>query len=319
MMRREFLKSFLAVPAAAALSAPAYGHGDGARSAAAFDRRRQFVDTRFGRIAFVEAGDGPRAALFLHGWPLNGYHWRGSLAALSGHRRCIAPDFMGLGHSEVAEDQDLSPAAQAEMIAAFMDAVGIGQADLVANDSGTAVAQLLAARHPARVRSLLLTNGDVHTNSPPEALKPAIEAARRGELAGLIERHLADPGFAASPQGLGFICYTDPESLTPEAMHVYFRPLLASPVRRRQFQLYGVAFEPNPLPAIEPLLRRLQIPARMVWGTGDVHFRPEWAAWLDEALPLSRGVRLIDGAKLFFTEERVDVVVEEALRLWEEN
>ena len=223
---------------------------------------------------------------------------------------------MGLGFSEVAAGQDLSPARQAEMIAAFMDALGVTKADIIANDSGTAVAQLLAVRHPQRVRSLLLTNGDVHTNSPPEALKPAIAAARRGELAGILERHLNEPGFAASPQGLGGICYANPANLTREAMEIYFRPLLSTAIHRAQFQQYGAAFEPNPLPAIEQQLARVAAPARMLWGTADIHFAPAWAQWLDKKLPNSRGVRLVDGAKLFFPEERPDLIAEEAVRLW---
>jgi pimeloyl-ACP methyl ester carboxylesterase len=198
-----------------------------------------------------------------------------------------------------------------------MDALGVETADIVANDSGTAVAQLLAIAHPARVRTMLLTNGDVHTNSPPEALKPAIAAARGGELAHIIERHLTEPAFAASPVGLGGLCYADPASLTRAAMKVYFEPLLSDPVRRAQFQQYGIAFEPNPLPAIAPALGRLGVPTRMVWGTSDIHFSVEWARWLDRTLPESRGVRLVEGGKLFFPEERPELIAEEAVRLWQ--
>jgi pimeloyl-ACP methyl ester carboxylesterase len=66
------------------------------------------------------------------------------------------------------------------MITAFLDHLGIVQVDLIANDSGGAVAQLLVARHSERVRSLLLTNCDVETDSPPAALLPVIELARAG-------------------------------------------------------------------------------------------------------------------------------------------
>ncbi|MBA2304085.1 MAG: hypothetical protein H0W08_15830 [Acidobacteria bacterium] len=59
------------------------------------------------------------------------------------------------------------------MIAAVLDTLSIDAVDVVANDSGGAVAQLLAARHPARVRTLLLTNCDSHTNSPPKSLAEA--------------------------------------------------------------------------------------------------------------------------------------------------
>src|SRR5262245_41978330 len=112
---------------------------------------RKFVTTAFGRISYLEAGAGP-GALFLHGFPLNSFQWRGPIASLSAFRRCIAPDFMGLGFTEVAADQSLLPDDQARMIGAVLDALGIEAVDVIANDSGGAVAQLLAARRPERIR-----------------------------------------------------------------------------------------------------------------------------------------------------------------------
>jgi pimeloyl-ACP methyl ester carboxylesterase len=307
MVRRQFITGALGAAIIGGL--PSSAGADASTAAARFHGARRWADTEFGRISYVEQGAGA-VAIFLHGWPLNGFHWRGSLERLSPLRRSIAPDFLGLGYTDTPEGVDLSPTTQAAMIIAFMDALSIEHADFVANDSGTAIAQIIAALHPERVRTMLLTNGDVHTNSPPEALAPAIAAARAGLLADMITRHLEEPGFAASSMGLGGICYTDPANLTSEAMEVYFRPLLATPLSRTQFQAYGVAFEPNPLPALEGRLRRCAIPTRMLWGTGDVHFASEWAAWLDDVLPESRGVRFIDGAKLFFPEEYPDVVAE---------
>jgi len=280
----------------------------------AFHAARKFTETPFGRIAYVERGHGP-AAFFLHGWPLNGFHWRGSMARLSDIRRCVAADFMGLGYTEVPADADLSPVNQCEMIVTVMDALKIDSADLVSNDSATAIAQLLAARHPDRVRSMLITNGDVHTNSPPETLKPTIEEARQGLLIERLEKQLLDPRIGQTSQGLGVV-YTNPVFVTPELLEVYLRPLVSSPTKRRQCQDYGVAFEPNPLPAIEQELKDSRIPARILWGTGDELFPREWAQWLDRTLPKSQGVRYVEGAKLFFTEEFPEIVAEEARRLW---
>lgn len=313
MVRRDLLKTGAVLAAGVLGGATSVG---AVLSSTEFARHRQVAALPHGNIAYFEAGVGTRAAIFLHGWPLNGFHWRGSIPALAQRRRCLAPDLMGLGYSNVPAGRNLGPQAQADMIVAFMDHLCIASADFVANDSGTAIAQLLAARHPDRVESLLLTNGDTHSNSPPAALKPAIDAARAGALADMIARHLTEPGFSVSPMGLGHICYTDPANLTEEAMRYYFAPLLASPLRRAQFQQYGIAFEPNPLPAIESALRSYAGPVRMIWGTGDIHFAIEWAEWLDQAFAASRGIRRVEGAKLFFTEERPDIVVEEAQALW---
>jgi haloalkane dehalogenase len=284
-------------------------------TAAEFHASRRFVETPIGRIAYVERGSGA-AALFLHGLPLNGFQWRGALPRLSGQRRCVAPDLLGLGYTETRPDQSLAPVTQADMIAAFLDALAIDAADVVASDSGGGVAQLLAARHPARVRTLLLTNCDVHTNSPPKFLDEAMDGARKGVLADLLARHLADKTFARSPEGLFNVCYTDPANLTDEAIDCYLTPVVSTAVRRAQFHGYLLAFEPNPLPAIEPALKRCAAPVRIVWGTADIIFDVRWADWLDRTFPHSRGVRRVEGAKLFFPEELPELIAEEARALW---
>jgi len=320
--RRTFLTTTAAVSGLAMLEhAFAWPQGDTGRvepramTAAEFHASRAFVDTRFGRIAYVERGKGP-VAVFLHGLPLSGFQWRGAIPRLAGLRRCLAPDFPGLGYTEAKPDQDLSPVAQAEAIVAFLDALKVASADVVASDSGGGVAQLLAAREPKRVRTLLLTNCDVHTNSPPALMAPQVEAARKGVLADGLAQHVADKTFARSAEGIGGACYTSPVNPTDEAIDYYFQPILSTPARRAQLHRYVLSFEPNPLPAIEPALKRSEVPVRMVWGTGDKFFDVTWADWLDRTFPRSRGVRRVEGAKLFFPEEMPEVVAEEARALW---
>ena len=138
----------------------------GALNTSVFHAPRTFAETRFGRIAYLECGTGD-GALFLHGFPLSGFQWRGALDQLSAYRRCLAPDFLAMGYTEVAEGQSVEPDAQVEMLAAFLDALSIPAVDLVASDSGGAVAQLFVTKYPERVRTLLLTNCDAEIDSPP--------------------------------------------------------------------------------------------------------------------------------------------------------
>ena len=90
-------------------------------NASEFHSTRQFTATPFGRIAHVERGAG-LSALFVHALPLCGFQWRETLDDLASTRRCIAPDLMGLGYSEVKPGQDISFESQARMLAAFLDA-----------------------------------------------------------------------------------------------------------------------------------------------------------------------------------------------------
>lgn len=277
---------------------------------------RRFADTSVGRIAYVERGSG-RAALFIHAFPLNGFEWRGSLERLSPYRRCIAPDLMGLGYSEIPEHQDLAPAQQAAMLAALLDRLSVHEVDLIGNDSGGAVAQLFAAHYPKRVRTLLLTNCDVVIDSPPKALLPILKASREGTF---VDHSLApvltDKPFARSPKSGFRAVYDDPAYPTDEGLDCYLAPLVSSPVRKAQVHGYALGLEQNPLIGIEPALRQVRAPVRILWGTADPIFSPESPEWLDHAFPNSRGIRRIEGAKAFFPEERPDLIAEEARALW---
>ncbi len=323
MRRREFIEMAASALAAGALAGCTSREArDDATSpvepmdAAAFHAARRYAETRFGKIAYVERGTG-NAALFLHGFPLNGFQWRGALDRLSAHRRCVTPDFMAMGYTEVADGQSVAPEAQVAMLLALLDKLSISIVDLVANDSGGAVAQLFVTQHPERVRTLLLTNCDAENDSPPPALLPVIAAARAGKFADeTFLPQLADKAFARSAQGIGVLCYTYPTNPTDEVIDYYFAPFVSSPLRKAQTNAYAIALEPNPLEGIEPALKRCTVPTRIVWGTGDTIFSPASPDYLDRTFGNSRGVRRVEGAKLFFPEEFPDLIADEARKLW---
>ena len=141
------------------------------------EERKQRVTTRVGEVAYAERGEGP-AALFVHGVFLNSFYWRHVIERLSGERRCLAPDLLGHGSTPVKQDQDVSLRVQAELLDAFCDAMGLDEVDVVANDSGSAIAQIFAARHPERIRTLTLTNGDADGNYPPPDFRQVVETAK---------------------------------------------------------------------------------------------------------------------------------------------
>ena len=322
MQRRMFLGFAASAMAGTAAFRPASSAPRGSQprsrptDAAAFHAARRFARTPFGNIAYVDRGSGA-AALFLHGFPLNGFQWRGAIDRLAPHRRCIAPDFLGLGYTEVAAGQAVTPAAQVAMLAALLDALAIARVDIVANDSGGAVAQLFLSQHPERVRTLLLTNCDTEPDSPPPALKPVLEMARAGTFADAwLAKWVADKKLARSADGLGGMTYTYRAHPSDEAIDCYLGPLVSSPERKALLHRYALGLDPNPLAGIEPALRRCSVPARIVWGTGDDIFALASAAYLDRTLPNSRGVRNVEDAKLFWPEEFPDVIAEEARTLW---
>jgi haloalkane dehalogenase len=285
-------------------------------SAAEFHSTRKFISTRHGHIAYIERGEGP-VAVFLHGFPLNSFQWRGVITQLSGMRRCVAPDFLALGYTRVAEGQSVAPEAQVDMLVEFLNKLSISAVEIVANDSGGAIAQLFVTRYPERVRSLLLTNCDTEPDSPPPAVQPVIELALAGKFADeRLVPWLSDKALARSEKGLGGQCYANAAHPTDEAIETYLGPLVSSPQRKALTNAYAAALSPNPLAGIESALKNCHVATRIVWGTADKIFSPASPDYLARTVGNSLGVRRVAGAKLFFPEEMPGLIAEEARWLW---
>jgi pimeloyl-ACP methyl ester carboxylesterase len=187
-----------------------------------------------------------------------------------------------------------------------LDALQIGQVDLVGNDSGGGIAQIFAALNPERVRTLTLTNCDTHDNWPPEAFRPFVDMAIAGGLSGTLNAMLADKSIYRSPGALG-PAYEHPERVSDEEIEIYLRPLVRSEQRTRDLQRFVVAFDNKHTVAIEPKLRELQAPTLIVWGTDDIYFPVEWAHWLAGTIPGAKQPVELAGARIFFPEERAEV------------
>ena len=114
-----------------------------------------FVTVDGVRVHFERAGHG-RPLLLLHGLVGSARNWRQNIDFLGRHATVYALDLCNMGESDRVPGLDAGLAATADRIAATMDALGLDEADVAGHSHGGAVAMMLAARHPARVRSLIL-------------------------------------------------------------------------------------------------------------------------------------------------------------------
>ena len=262
---------------------------------------RHTAATRFGEISYLDLGAGP-TALFVHGIATNAYLWRHVMDALSGQRRCIAIDLPLHGQSPVTAEQDLSLAALAAGLDDFCEALGLTGMDLVANDTGGAIAQIFAARHPQRLATLTLTNCDTVDNLPPEAFKPMVELAAAGDLAPSAVSMFANLEAAAQ---ISFASgYEHLDRIDRDVIRSYLQPCFGTIERARQFERLLVSLDVGDLQAVMPQLGELTVPTLVVWGTGDAFFDVSWAYWLRDTIPGTTRVVTVDGARLFFPEER---------------
>jgi pimeloyl-ACP methyl ester carboxylesterase len=275
---------------------------------------RHTAATRSGDISYLDVGSGP-VALFVHGIGTNAYLWRHVIGALAGpDRRCVALDLPLHGQTPVTPEQDLSVAGLASVLGDFCEALELTGIDLVANDTGGAIAQVFAARQPHRLTTLTLTNCDVSGNLPPEAFKSVVELAAARELAPLAVAMVDDIDAAARMSfGNG---YENMERTDSGVYRSYLEPCVGTMERAREFERLLVSLDSIDLRAVEPQLRMLTVPTLVVWGTGDVFFDVSWAYWLRDTIPGVTRVVTIEGAKLFFPEERPMDLVPHLAQHW---
>ena len=155
-------------------------------------------------------GFGDRPVLLLHGFGTSGFLWRDIAPSLPlGRVTAFAIDLFGYGESDRALDADFGIGAQADYIDRAMTVLRVARADIVGVDVGAAVALALAARRPARIRSLVLVNpGDpAALRSPvPSPIRSFISSAsvaarwlRAAPAASASWTLLAGPTTAPSP------------------------------------------------------------------------------------------------------------------------
>jgi haloalkane dehalogenase len=105
-------------------------------------------------LSYRETGTGS-PVVFLHGNPTSSYVWRNVIPTIASKRRCIAPDLIGMGNSgkppSAYRFQD-----HARYLDAFFDELDLRDVVLIGYDWGGVLALDWAARHPERVRGVVV-------------------------------------------------------------------------------------------------------------------------------------------------------------------
>jgi pimeloyl-ACP methyl ester carboxylesterase len=120
---------------------------------------RHVVPTPWGAVEYAERGHG-EPVLVLHGIFHNCV---GGLVTfprdLASDRRVIVPSRFGYLGSSIPPDA--TPAAQADALGALLDALDIGQIDVIGISAGATSALQLALRYPERVKHLVVLVGNL--------------------------------------------------------------------------------------------------------------------------------------------------------------
>lgn len=129
------------------------------------------IDLPFGPCQVHRSGSGV-PLLMIHGALVDHTLWDRIVPGLEPIADLIRPDLpIGSHRTPVTRRDLLTPTDLADSFAHLLDAVGVDQAAVIGSDTGGALAQIFAARHPDRVRALLLTSCDAFDHFPPTIIK----------------------------------------------------------------------------------------------------------------------------------------------------
>src|SRR5579859_4922659 len=144
------------------------------------------TDLAHGPLHYRESGTGA-PVVFLHGYLMGAGLWDPVVRLLDGEFRCMVPELpFGAHPAPMRRDADLTAAGLGRLVADFLDALELSGVTLVGNDSGAAIAQIVAARHATRLGGLVLATGDAFDNFPPKQFRPLIAIARARALTPML-------------------------------------------------------------------------------------------------------------------------------------
>jgi pimeloyl-ACP methyl ester carboxylesterase len=243
-------------------------------------------------VRFAVSEDHGDHALLLSPWPESLLAFEPVWWHLAKRAHLVAVDLPGFGHSQ-RRDSLLSPEAMGEFIIAAADAFGLEHPHVVAPGTGTAAALFAAARHPGRLRSLVVGSGAA-----------AVPLQVGGMVKEIIEAPDLDGFRRADPRQLvttalnGFRRYPLPEAVRDDYLACYQGDRFAESLR------YLRSY-PADLPVLAGLLPRIDTPVQIIAGAGDTAVPPANARFLHERLPYSK-LDVIDAGHFTWEDAAAD-------------
>ncbi len=253
-------------------------------------------------------------AVFVHGVGTSSLLWRNVIPLVADQRRCLALDLPLHGGSPGTAAHDFSLPGLARFLRDFCDALELPNVDLVAHDTGGAVAQVFAADQPGRLASFALTNCETPGNLPPKAFLPTVWLARLRLLAPTAR--LGFTNLERTRERVYGRDYEHIEALPMDVARQYLTPLVGTRVHAEQFQRWIRSLRARDLEAAVAGLRRIDAPTLIVWGTDDRFFHRRWAQWLLDTIPGATEIVEVPGGRLFFPDERADELGAALRRHW---
>ena len=242
-------------------------------------------------IFYREAGSrDEKTILLLHGFPTSSHMFRNLIPRLSDRFNLVAPDYPGFGSSSMpgVDEWDYTFDNIADVMDHFTEKLGLHRYSLYVMDYGAPVGFRMAAKHPQRIESLIIQNGNAYDEGLREfwdPIKAYWKKKTKKNTAALRDSLLTIE--ATKWQYTNGV--RNVETIAPEN---WFNDqyLLDRPGNKDiQLQLfYDYGSNPPLYPEWQAYFRQYQPPTLIVWGKNDTIFPEEGAH------PYKRDLKNID-------------------------
>lgn len=259
-------------------------------------------------VFYREAGpaDAP-VLLLLHGFPTSSHMFRNLIPLLADRYHVIAPDYPGFGHSDAPDHKefDYTFAHLADIVDQLTVELGADQYSMYVMDYGAPVGYRLALKHPERVQTLIVQNGNAYVEGlaafwdPIKAYWAEPTQERRDALNNLVVRETTIFQYT---DGMGDVARISPDNWTIDQV------LLDRPGNRDiQLDLFLDYGTNVPLyPDFQAFFREHRPPTLIVWGKNDVIFPEPGAHPYLRDLPEAE-MHILDTGH-FALEDKLDVM-----------
>jgi pimeloyl-ACP methyl ester carboxylesterase len=250
------------------------------------------AQTHLGTIEYRDIGEGP-GIVFLHLILAEASHWDKMPPLLADRFRCIFPTLpMGAHAIPANHNADLSANGLAKAIAELIEQLDLRDVTLVGNDTGGAIAQVVAVNHPELLGRVVLTNCDMYDVFPPKMfsylkLLPYIPG---GVL--LAARALRMRAFWKLPFVFGLLT----NEVDGVKIDRWTTAMMANKLVRRDTAKAIKALGPDVTNQAAAALRSTKLPFLVAWGTDDKVFKPALAQRFCQDVPTAK-LMMIENCK----------------------
>jgi len=254
-------------------------------------------------VRFAESEDRDVHALLLSPWLESLFAFEPVWVRLAEHTHLVAVDLPGFGHSQRC-DALLSPMAMGDFVIRIADAFGLPTPHVIGPDIGTGAALFAAARHPHRLRSLVVgSGGAAFPLRLGGLLKDWVDAPDLDGYRAADSRRIVADVLAADIER-----YALPDAVREDYLSAYTGDRLVESMRY-------VRSYPAELAALRDLLPTIQTPVLIIAGRRDPVVPPVNAEYLHERLPASE-LDVIDVGH-FAWEDGADEYASLVTRWWD--